>query len=208
MRRSSAAARRLDADRHYVGLITKNPVHPHWRVEWRRDEPYTLSEWADWLSFEDMRPDPSIETTLGVGRNVTVFDELLHIAYREVLAFKREGSLETWAARCLRLAIALNQQFPRAMKLSEVRAIAKSVAKWTWRHFARKSSPVGNRSAAGAKRWAGHIAERQTKPLETMGISESTYCRRKATGSTGKGLADSIAISDIATLGGWRRRPA
>ena len=29
----------------------------------------------------------------------------------------------------------LNQQFPRALKLSEVRAIAKSVAKWTWRKF-------------------------------------------------------------------------
>ena len=35
-------ARRLGADRRYVGLIIKNPLHPHWRVEWRRDEPYSL----------------------------------------------------------------------------------------------------------------------------------------------------------------------
>jgi hypothetical protein len=40
-------ARRLHADRHYVGLITKNPMHEGWKVEWRRDDPYTLSELED-----------------------------------------------------------------------------------------------------------------------------------------------------------------
>jgi hypothetical protein len=55
-----------------------------------------------------LRPDPSAETTFGAGRNVTVFDELRHIAYREVLAFKRDGSLEIRLARCERLAMSLN----------------------------------------------------------------------------------------------------
>ena len=50
-------ARRIGADRQYFGLICKNPVHADWRVEWRRAEPYTLSELADWLFSEDMRPD-------------------------------------------------------------------------------------------------------------------------------------------------------
>ena len=53
-----------------------------------------LPELADWLFFEDMRPDPSIETTFGAGRNVTVFDELRQIAYQEVLSFKRAGAVE------------------------------------------------------------------------------------------------------------------
>src|SRR5262245_63983896 len=83
-----------------------------------------------------MRPDPTIETTFGAGRNVTVFDELRALAYREVLKFKRDGaSFEAWFARCQQVAMGINLQFPRALKLSEVRSIAKSVAKWTWRHF-------------------------------------------------------------------------
>jgi Replicase family/Primase C terminal 1 (PriCT-1) len=73
-------ARRIGADRYYSGLITKNPVHAYWRVEWRRDAPYTLPELADWLFPEDMQPDFSVETTLGVGRNCIVFDELRLIA--------------------------------------------------------------------------------------------------------------------------------
>jgi Replicase family len=49
-------ARRLCADRYYAGLITKNPVHDHWRVEWRRDcpnwpngySPRTCSPTGEW----------------------------------------------------------------------------------------------------------------------------------------------------------------
>jgi len=200
-------ARRLAADRYYSGLITKNPLHPHWRVEWRRDEPFTLPELADWLFREDMQPDPTIETTLGAGRNVTVFDKLRQIAYREVLTFKRAGPIEAWLARCLHVAIALNQQFPRAMRLSEVRSIAKSVAKWTWRHFSERSfserqSQRGKRG--NAKRWAGHIAERQIKPWEGRGISRRTYYSRKKAGTL---AGCTIAISDNSPSWGLRPVP-
>ena len=140
--------RRLGADRHYVGHITKNPLHPHWRVEWRRDEPYTLAELADWLCFEDMRPYPSIEATFGMSRNVAVFDELRRIAYREVLDFKRAGSFEAWQDHCLHRAAALNQQFPVPMRHSEVRAIARSVSKWTWKHFSEQTF-AGRQSQRG-----------------------------------------------------------
>ena len=158
-------ARRLGADRGYAGLITKNPLHPHWRVEWRRDEPYTLPELADWLFFEDMRPDPSIETTFGAGRNVTVFDELRQIAYREVLSFKRAGSIEAWFDRCLRLAVGINQQFPQPMRLSEVRAIAKSVVE------------VDVAALLGADVLTASVAARQARQCEAVGwTSESRGC--------------------------------
>src|SRR5262245_9655762 len=93
-------ARRIGADRHYTGLIIKNPMHSHWRVEWRRDDAYTLPELADWLFPEDMQPDASIEETLGAGRDVVIFDELRALAYREVLKFKKAGAgLDQWLAR-------------------------------------------------------------------------------------------------------------
>jgi hypothetical protein len=35
--------RRLGSDRGYSGLLVKNPLHPHWIVEWRRDAPYSYA---------------------------------------------------------------------------------------------------------------------------------------------------------------------
>ena len=175
-------ARRIGADRRYNGLIAKNPLHSHWRVEWRREEPYTLPDLADWLFFADMRPDPSIETTFGVGRNCTVFDELRAIAYREVLEFKRNGSLDTFRARLERVALGINMQFPKALNLSEVRAIAKSVAKWTWRHFSEEQF-AQVQALRGARRaeqmWSGHVSAEITQPWIPEGISRATWYRRR-----------------------------
>jgi hypothetical protein len=175
--------RRLGADRLYVGLIAKNPSHQYWRVEWRRDDPYTLDELADWLFSRDMAPDVSPRTTLGAGRNVTVFDELRTFAYREVRAFKSRGERpDAFRARLERVAHGLNRQFPRALPTGEVRAIAKSVAKWTWKHFSverfrARQSYLGKRGMA--KRWAGHEAASETKPWEKLSVSRATYYRRK-----------------------------
>jgi len=180
-------SRRIESDRHFAGLIVKNPLHTDWRVEWRRQEAYSLDEIADSLFERDMRPDPTPAETWGAGRNVTVFDELRTVAYREVRQYKRDGqNFDAWLARCVKVATALNMQFPDAMKLGEVRAIAKSVAKWTWRHFSvEKFSAIqsarGKRSMA--KRWAGHEAVSKTMPWIAMGISRPTYYRRKAAGA-------------------------
>lgn len=180
-------ARRLGADRHYSGLIAKNAVHADWQVEWRREQPYSLDELSDWLFPRDMEPDVTIATTLGAGRNVTVFDELRHIAYREVREFKAGGAaFEVWLARCEKLALALNMQFPRAMKLSEVRSISKSVAKWTWQRFSverfhARQSYLGKRG--NAKRWAGHVSIDKLEPWKALGISRRTYFRRKKAGA-------------------------
>ena len=125
-------ARRLGADRNYAALVAKNPMHPHWHVEWHRDEPYTLAELADWLFPRDMVPDLEAAQTFGAGRNCTVFDQLRSIAYREVRHFKSKGvTYDMWLERCLQRALGLNRQFPQAMMLAEVRAITRSVAKWT-----------------------------------------------------------------------------
>ena len=164
-------------------MIAKNPLHKDWRVEWRRDAPYTLVELADWLFPRDMEPEVEVERALGAGRNVTVFDELRAIAYREVREFKAAGAaFEKWLSRCEHLALGLNHQFPMAMLLSEVRAIAKSVARWTWKHFSAerftaRQSYLGKRGMTF--RWAGHVSAQSLKPWDSMGISRATYYRRK-----------------------------
>lgn len=175
-------ANRLGADKAYSGMLVKNPLHTDWRAEWRRDEPYTLEEIDSSLFAVDKRWEPKPEIAYGAGRNVTVFDELRTVAYREVRQYKRDGqTFEAWRDRCLKLSLALNQQFPAALPISEVRAIAKSVAKWTWRKFSvEKFSAI--QSARIAKRWAGHVSLDTTMPWVEMGISRRTFFRRKAAG--------------------------
>lgn len=178
--------RRLESDRFYTGLIAKNPLHRHWKVEWRRNEPYELSEIEDNLFERDMRPYSSVEHTCGTGRNVTVFDDLRHVAYREIREFARcDAGLDAWRARCLQIASASNQQFQRPLNFSEVRAIAKSVANWTWKRFSpeqfrARQSHLGKKGMA--KRWNGHVSLNNLEPWKTMGISRCTYFRRKAKG--------------------------
>ena len=151
-------ARRIGADRHYTGLIAKNPLHTDWNVEWRREQPYTLTELAGSLFESDMAPDRSAHTTLGAGRNVTVFDELRAVAYREVLKFKRDDvgvtGLDAFLTRLETVALGINRQFPEALNLTEVRAIAKSVAKWTWSRFTphRFSQLQSHRAMARTRR--------------------------------------------------------
>jgi hypothetical protein len=175
----------------------------------------TLDELADWLRYEDMRPDLSVETTFGAGRNVTTFDELRQIAYREVLGFKRAGDLAAWIDRCQHVATGINQQFPQPLRYSEVRSIVRSVSRWTWRHFSEQafSQHQSWRGKRGnAKRWAGHVPAEKTKPWEDCGLSRAAHYRRKKAGTlpalNSPLLGETIAISDNSPLGGLPALPA
>ena len=175
-------ARRIGADRRYCGLISKNPLHADWRVEWRREEPYTLGELADWLFPEDMAPEVSIELTLGAGRNCSLFDTLRGAAYREVREFKHAADIEAFQRRLTGLAFSINQAFSLPLRPSEVCAIVRSASRWTWRRFddrgfSRRQSALGRRGAA--KRWAGHVSAEANKPWAAEGLSRSTWYRRR-----------------------------
>jgi hypothetical protein len=131
-------ARRLGADRRYVGLVAKNPLHPRWRTEWRVAQPYALPDLASWLDKNDMRPDLPQARPIGEGRNVTLFDMLRPQAYRGVLSFKRESSFPAFESHLLHAAEQINTTFvPPLSPLSpaEVRSVVRSVAKWAWKKF-------------------------------------------------------------------------
>jgi hypothetical protein len=172
-------ARRLGADRGYTGLIAKNPLHSTWEVEWRREQPYTLPDLADWLTRHDMRPDATLARTSEIGRNNTAFNETRFVAYRQVLAFKRQGrSLDEFRQRIEDIALAINMGFAVPLTRREVRGIVKSVSKWTWRTF-NEAGLSKRQSRRAKKRWADHVADSTTKPWEAMGISRRTYYYRK-----------------------------
>lgn len=178
--------RRLGADRHYAGLIAKNPAHGDWLVEWRRHEAYSLEEMADWLHDGDTRKVPRSEAQFGAGRNVTVFEELRQIGYREVIEFQRAGkSLKEFRQGMDTVGRGVNLQFPVPLGYAEIRAIARSISKWTWKRFSPegRSSWASRRGKFGnAKKWAGHVSADVTKPWEALGVSRRTFHRRKKAG--------------------------
>jgi len=110
-----------------------------------------------------------------------VFEELRKLAYYEAIARKFDTG-PAFVERLVALASGLNLQFEKPLSRNEVRAIAKSVAKFVSRKFsAEKFSAIQSHRAN--IRWAGHTAEATLKPWETMGISRRTYYNRKAAGT-------------------------
>jgi hypothetical protein len=173
---------RMGADKHFSGLVVKNPIHPDWLVEFRRVEPYTLDELDDTLFDYDKRFDSRPEVQWGAGRNVTVFDELRAVAYREVLNFKRQGAThKEFRERMEVIARGLNLQFRTPLLYSEIRAIAKSTAKWVWARFSADGRRQWAKKGA-AKRWAGHDAASRSEPWKAAAISRATFYRRKRLG--------------------------
>lgn len=123
----------LSADRSYTGLITKTPGHFKWRTEVWRDEPYGLYELLEHLPDNLALPKKiKRSTALGIGRNVSMFDGLRLWAYRNRL---KHDNFDKWLKSCEQYASGINNEFISPLPYSEVKATAKSVAKWTWSNF-------------------------------------------------------------------------
>ena len=142
----SAYVERLGADVQYTGLITKNPLHPSWDVTWHcrgEHDLYALHDLAEYVTLASARKR---EVHSALGRNCSLFDSLRQWAYRAVKRYWKPGGLADWQAVCLAQARARNT-FTSPLPVSEVRAIARSVAKWVWQHF----TPAEFREKQGAR---------------------------------------------------------
>lgn len=120
---------RLGADRAYAGLMTQTPVHPRWRTVWWRKSPYDLEELREWLPDDLPQLARRPVDAAGLGRNVALFDSLRRWAYRQRLAY---ADRTAWESVCLGRAAEISTMFPVSLPAAEVRATARSVAKWTW----------------------------------------------------------------------------
>jgi len=131
----------MRADLSYSGLLTKNPLHPHWKtVYWGVEALYSLAELADHVTLLPL-PQKRAETH-GTGRNVFLFDELRRWSYRAVRDYWAPNGLDVWLRVVRDRSGRINRQFPEPLPESEVTSIAKSVGKWTWRNI----TPAGLQS--------------------------------------------------------------
>ena len=145
------------ADQGFAGLMTKNPLHEEWQVYFFHGGEYDLSELADAVDGK-LHPKRKSAPVRGYGRNCDLFDELRYYAYANV---KHAPGYDAWFNELLGRAESINATFAPPILFSEVKGIAKSVAKWTWKRRdtlyvkVRKleldeSQPLETRQALGA----------------------------------------------------------
>lgn len=130
-----AFTERCNGDKSYVGLIAKNPNSPAWLVgNINRFYAYSLDELADYVILPERITKKS---AIGEGRNCWLFDTVRKWAYREVLFYKQnQATFEDFYNVVLNRLDKLNI-FPSSQPLefNEIKATAKSIAKWTWAKF-------------------------------------------------------------------------
>ncbi len=171
---------KLDADCGYSGLISKNPLHSHWHVIARSDAVYSLGDLAEWVDLAKYKKLPKEAAESGLGRNCTMFDRLRKWAYQELRLYREVGDSKVWDRYVYAQATKMND-FPSPLPISEVRAIAKSTARWCWKHFdlaasdARFSKLQAHRGRKGGR---PKTTTADGKPWEADGVSRATWYRR------------------------------
>lgn len=148
----------LDADPGYSMFLTKNPFNSAWRVLTHENAVYDLGDLADYVDLSVATKKPRVLVS-GLGRNCELFDSLRKRAYRKVIEFREGGCYETWWRYILDAARKLNT-YTHPLPDSEVRATAKSVAKWTWRHFGQGAAVERFRDRQKARQGRSAAARR------------------------------------------------
>lgn len=173
----------LGADRGYSGLITKNPCHETWENHIFGVQPYDLNYLADFVELQELKTD--LKEISGLGRNCMMFDTVRYWAYKAVRAH-RGSTFDIWLGKVLEQCQNANGAFIEPLPYSEVKATAKSIARYCWRkdayhyqEFIDRQSRKGAIGGQKSKRLPVEGSEATTKPWEAMGISRATFYRRK-----------------------------
>lgn len=178
-------AKALGADLGYSGLMTKNPVHTAWKTWVGPQRTYMLEEFGEYIDIPRRIPKKAEE--YGVGRNCMLFDRLRKWAYGRVMRAKATQPFTQWRESVLGAAEGFNAEFQTPLPFSEVKATAKSVAKWTWAHFGQGPAAQNfietqrlRGLKSGAVRFAGSTEAKA--PWVALGIHRATYYRRLKAG--------------------------
>ncbi|NYZ69902.1 replication initiation protein [Endozoicomonas sp. SM1973] len=197
---------KLDADIGYSGLVCKNPLHGFWRVTVWEPELYTLDWLADYLDLSPYDDRRKNLPPYGLGRNHTLFTRTRRWSYKAI----RQGwpEYDRWLLAVLERAQAYND-FEHSLHFTEVKATAKSVARWTHRKFSPESFSAWQ-SAQGKK---GGAVRASTTDMAALGALKGKARReallplvleKHAQGMTQQGIADDLGIPQK-TVSNWIR---
>ncbi|WP_394253710.1 replication initiation protein [Arthrobacter pityocampae] len=183
--------RELGGDPGYVGLMTKNPLHPAWDVRWGTTELHTLANMAeqlgDRLPAREQRGKKAgyRADVAGLGRNCQLFETARLWAYEAVRRYWEDGA-ETFAAVVHDHVSGLNGQLDTPLPEPEVQAIAKSISSWTWKTF----TPEKFREVQAARSVKGNRVK-TARALER----EQSVLSMRAEGMKWQTIADTLGMS-------------
>jgi len=176
----------LDGDTSYVGLLTKNPLHPGWTTIRPTVMPsYSLAELAATVDLRRSalstrprfwpQPEVNLRDVKVGGRNRALFDHV------RIWARKNSDDLEG----ILEFAERSNAQLEQPLGFNEVKSIVRSVERYMLNP--RKGGSRGGADAAFSKAQAarGKLGGRPpttqiTQPWVEAGISRSTWYSQQA----------------------------
>ena len=124
----------------------------------------------------------------GLGRNCELFDTVRQWSYKAIREFWAPNYKRQWNSAVYDQVEAINSQFKVPLPVSEVKAIAKSIANWTYREFtpekfrhsqAKKGAKGGK---VGGKVSKGGGRPSLNEPWVELGVSRATYFRKKKKG--------------------------
>lgn len=158
----------LLADHGYTGFVCKNPFSEEWEVQFFRRQTWTLGEFQEWITLPARVPPKAKRQ--GIGRNCDLFEGTRKVGYSLVDSFRGIGNRQGFLDAVLEYARKYNQKnFPVPLNDSEVRATAKSIARWTWRKYTGKkvinAAFIAGQSAQGKKSGETRRAKSKDKAL-------------------------------------------
>ena len=179
-----AYALKLGADLSYSQLITKNPLHPQHRTTYWTKQAYSLDYLADFVELPKKLPK-KLEV-VGLGRNVTMFEKGRRWAYTAIRDYMHHHSSSVWEQAVKTHLEAINNTFEPPLPHSEVKATAKSIAKWVWQRFsygdfseiqAKRGAKGGKKG--GASRSAQYETKRkQAQELKAQGMNNTQIAKQ------------------------------
>ena len=169
------------ADPGYNGHKSRNPTHEFWNTVIPREKFYTLGELEKHFDLETLKSMPKPRARSGekpTGRSSTLFFELRHFAYDNVINYRAFHNKAIWHAKILSKAEEINSKFDQPLSKSEINSAIKSVGEWVWDNytgrvsddeFSKRQSARGKRSGA-ARRKASEPARQRAAELEQHGM--------------------------------------
>lgn len=127
----------FNSDVGYSGLIAKNPIHEHWRAYTLHPEPYSLHQLIQKLdiTWDEANKPIKQDEAIGLGRNCFIFHTARHWAYNEIRNY-RGKTYNQWLEAVINHCSKLNSGLSQPMQYGEVKGIAKSISRWTWKRDA------------------------------------------------------------------------
>lgn len=186
----------LKADVGYCGLVTKNPLHPHWLHLYGKNAPvrtYTLEQLAECVDLKQWQSKSDDKPT-GFGRNCVLFDKLRkwgYVAIRRHRGALRRDSRVVWDAECLDKVASFNAEFLNPLSFAEVRSVAKSTAKFCWKHDAQHEAAFQQRQSYKGK--AGGIQSGKVRQAQNEDKRVSARLMR-IQGLTNLQIAESLQV--------------